>query len=377
MNSTITFDQFKYFYHMISYRYLLFCLTIIICHSVAAQKNLWILENYYGLGHNVKENLSIKGNPAHMYEFSFSKHADATKIWHNSMRMPEVGGMVAFVVPSYTSVVGKAIGVGGNAKFWLWRSQIVNGYLRIGGGVGYVSRIYNDDIQNRLVSTHFNVFGQIRIGAEWRVSKHIELVTAANYNHFSNAGISYPNLGVDMFLGTVGLRYSFQNLNKYPMDYTKVKESTGKSAYSIRYGLGIREKYKGSKKKYAVQMLGISYAYYIKPANKITALLYIEVDEHIGNNLNKEKAAIKLPFYISDEILVGKVGASFGVGTYLYYAGGAPKSNLMLLRLGVNYYFAKMKLESNHNIQFYVGAFIKAHSWNANLLEMSLGLNFR
>ena len=362
---------------MIFCRRLIGIIAIIAFLPSLAQDNHWTLENYYGIGHNVKEKLTSKDNPAQMYEFSFSKHADGSKLWHSSMRMPEVGGMIAFVVLSYTSVVGKGIGIGGNAKFWFWRTPVVNGYLRIGGGLGYVSETYSDNPQNSLASTHFNIFGQIRIGADWRLSKHLELVTAANYNHFSNAGISYPNSGIDMFLATIGLRYSWQDVMDFPRPFTKVENSERKHEYNIRYGVGIRETYKGSPQKYVVQMIGIGYAYYIKPANKLTAQLIVELDNHIGNNLSGDKVPLKLPLYISDEILVGKIGASFGIGTYIYYAGGTPKANLLLLRLGVNYYFAQMKLKSNHRIQFYSGAFIKAHSWNANLLEISMGMDFR
>ena len=362
---------------MTSYRYLYVMLSLFVSLPCRAQENLWILEGYYGIGHNVKEKLMVKDNAAQMAEFSFSKHADNSKLWHSSMRMPEVGGMVAFVVPSYTSAVGKVIGIGGNAKFWLWKSSLVNGYLRIGGGMGYISKIYKEDNKNRLVSSHFNIFGQIRIGADWRIAKHLELVTAANYNHFSNSGISYPNLGVDMFMGTVGLRYSFEDISNFPKDFMKEKYQGRRHEYSIKYGIGIRETYRGSPQKYAVQMLGLGYAYYIKYANKLTVILNLEYDSHIGNNLETGRVPIKIPIYISDEIVVGRVGASFGVGTYLYYAGGAPSANRVLLRLGVNYYFAQLKLKNNHRMQFYTGAFIKSHAWNANLLEVGIGMNFR
>lgn len=351
---------------------------LIYTNNINAKDTMPILiESYYGIGHNVKERLEVKDNAAQMAEIGFSKLADGTKPWHHALRMPEVGGMIAFVVPSFKEATGYGVGIGGNTKFWLWRTNIVDGYLRLGAGLGILGKTYSDDPRNRVLSTHFNVFGQIRIGADWRISPHWQITTTANYNHMSNAGIKYPNLGVDMFLGTIGVRYSAINLSSYPKKRTKQIFDENRHEYTLKYSVGLRETYKWSGKKYAVQMIGVGYAFYIHQANKLTINVQMEYDNHIQNNLEDSQKPIKVPLFLSDEILIGKIGATFGVGTYLYYANKVPKANMFMIKLGANYYYKTIALKNNHKMQLYTGAYIKAHAWNANLLEMSMGVNFR
>jgi hypothetical protein len=65
------------------------------------------------------------------------------------------------------------------------------------------------DIRSGDISTTFEFNLQAGAGAHYFVAKNLALTAQARFIHFSNAGIKFPNLGVNTITGLIGVSWFF------------------------------------------------------------------------------------------------------------------------------------------------------------------------
>ena len=120
----------------------------------------WGLEANYMSGRFL--NHGAKYNPAafsHGVEVGYFKKTLGEKAWHKGMNFPEVGVTFTFFAFADKQEFGDAVSVMPTVKFSLVRSKVVNLYLKLGSGYGYITRRYDavENPNNSLISSHINM----------------------------------------------------------------------------------------------------------------------------------------------------------------------------------------------------------------------------
>jgi len=131
--------------------------------------------------------------------------------WQPSWRMPLLGGSLSTYIEA--SLGRWALDGEPRASAWVtqigltpvlrWRPGAEDGrwFAEAGIGVNLVAPVYRSE--NRQFSTTFNFGDHLGLGRNFGAKREHEL--ALRYEHFSNAGISHPNPGMNF----VQLRYTY------------------------------------------------------------------------------------------------------------------------------------------------------------------------
>ena len=171
----------------------------------------WGLEADYLTGKILRHTPKIKHVPSELtqgFQIDYYMKTLGEKPWHKPLNFPEVGATFLFLRFGENKVFGDAIALMGYAKFFIYRSKVVDFYTRVGAGYGIITKKYDylTNPTNNVISTTINMAVQIRMGMDWKINQYIQLNTAFCFDHFSNAAANLPNYGANLLLGTVGLK---------------------------------------------------------------------------------------------------------------------------------------------------------------------------
>lgn len=104
-----------------------------------------------------------------------------------------------------------------SANYWNWKNESNFGlalspvfayyvnvgdfkpYIEAGIGLSYWSKTH---IKTRNMSTHFHFEDRIGAGIRYK-----NLDFSFRYMHYSNAGIKHPNMGIDIFIGSISYKF--------------------------------------------------------------------------------------------------------------------------------------------------------------------------
>ena len=122
---------------------------------------------------------------------------------------PLVG--VAFSYQNFgdTRRIGHGFGLMPHISIEFIRKQRFRLYGRLGLGVGYVTKYYNEvtNPDNNIMGSHWCNNTALRFGAAWRVHRHWELRPTLSFTHYSNGASQLPNFGINVASFQVGVCY--------------------------------------------------------------------------------------------------------------------------------------------------------------------------
>lgn len=319
--------------------------------------------------------------PSYAIEVSAFKQTDGSKNWQKKLHYPEIGGGFYAVIHHNRDTIGNGFGTYMFWKYPLVRSKVVDFYLKMGAGLGVLTKKY-DAIKNPVdnpIGSYVNVFVLIRFGLDWKISRQFKLVTAFTYSHFSDGAVQLPNLGINTPTGTIGLVYYPQNKPIAVNRDSFSRKPVLKNELYAKAGIGMLDVTKFIKEKpWLMQTTSIGYSRYINICNKLSAGLTLEFnfgEPHIYvNTLETEKkklkkAATELSINIADEILIGRFAMHFELGAYLYHTYRLPLP--IYFKLGGAYYLPDMGKKKRSSM--FVNGNVKAHGATAQLVEGNIG----
>jgi hypothetical protein len=354
------------------------------------QSGKWGIEANYITGQFLKHGVdALPSQLSQGFELSYFRKTLGEKPWHKGMNFPEIGACFTFYHFGDNQVLGDAFAIMAYGKFFIVRSRVADFYMRIGGGYGLVTKVYNamTNPNDQLISTIPNLAIQLKLGLDWKINKYIQLTTALSFNHFSNSGMVLPNFGMNLPSGTIGLRI-FPQPRALSYDCTHDKNFK-KNEVMWKYSIGIQQLHNfgygfptPNTKKYPVPGGLIAYARYINYGIKFYGGLSFEYFPSINAYLTENPTVhtrysstfeSSIPSaLVGSELRLGRMSMFYSAGAYLWK--NTATITPIYFKLGMNLYLAEIK--KRPGTTFFFGNSAKAHLNVAQYNEFSVGGTF-
>jgi hypothetical protein len=172
----------------------------------------WGMVAHYGtlLSHSDKIK-PINEGAAYGGEFFISRQTYGENAWNGFFNNPAFGLSYLFLNTGSMTYTGYSHCLVPFADFHLLNNQKpFNLNFRIGCGVGYVEKIYDQNTNplNLAIGSHFNVAITARLQATYHY-KDWDLFAGGGVNHLSNGSFRIPNTGLNVLTAFAGFNYPF------------------------------------------------------------------------------------------------------------------------------------------------------------------------
>ncbi|MGE0089014.1 MAG: acyloxyacyl hydrolase [Bacteroidales bacterium] len=267
-------------------------------------------------------------------------------------------------------VVGSSYNFIGFAEPFLYRSESFFISARMGAGITFLNKIYNEKTnpENLFFSTNLAFIVDVDLNAYYKLHDNFLLLAFAKYNHISNGGIKSPNYGMNFPTFGVGINYTYKGKFGFP-EAKKQKFDPGWFYETNVFGT-VKKIEKDSLYSEATNLI---IGFYGLAGRTISKLNGISVGfEYINDGAAKEKIERRnlntdhqqVSFLIGHHLLLGRFDFSQHWGTYIY----APyKIKNFYQRYTLSYLIAN---------RFKIGASLKVHGDWADSFNLLLGYSF-
>ncbi|MDQ3191073.1 MAG: acyloxyacyl hydrolase [Bacteroidota bacterium] len=143
------------------------------------------------------------------FNLSISKKTRGENDWEQLFKYPEYGMSIFYSTLGNDEIHGREIALYPYFQVNLISKNNFNFYKQIGFGLNYVSRKFNlqDNYLNISVGSHVNFHFNYKLGINYKLFEKVKLNTGLSFDHFSNANMQEPNLGVNSLTFYSGLTY--------------------------------------------------------------------------------------------------------------------------------------------------------------------------
>jgi hypothetical protein len=310
-------------------------------------------------------------------------HTFGRKDWHQRRRYPTIGIAFSYINYGIDSVYGKCFGLYPNITIPLITSKRVEWTLRLGNGIGYVTRKYDrfpiTDTMNNAIGSHINDFASFFTSLRYHVSKHLDIQAGVNFNHISDASYHQPNLGINLLAYHVGVRY-FPTTSSPKKQHKELPTLSNRVLLQGRVAFAFTQSEAAYGPLYPVYMasvfgskrwlsknkgfVGIDYSYH----EGVQAFLRNNEIDPGRENSQSWKSAV----FVGNEFLLGRLGVVLQVGVYLKQAYLALDPYYQ--KVGGNYYL--LQREKGPIKELCITGMLKTHKSNAELAEFGIGFGF-
>ena len=319
------------------------------------------------------------------FDVNFIWQTYGRKEWQQRRKFPQVGVGLTYTNYGDDRIFGHCVGIYPNLQVPLMRRKNYEWTLRLGNGLGYVTRKYQTnspyDTLNNAIGSHINDFAIIMTDFRIHVDKHWQLQAGANFTHISDADYRQPNLGVNMLGVHMGVQY-FPITCKPKLIIKDLPKLRDRWLIELRYGMSLKQA-RAPKINNPIEPAYIGTAYVSRrwwSKNKIFAgvdfAYHKDVYEFLVNYLvhyGHEKAhAWDGALFAGNEFLVGRVGLMAQVG--IYYHQTYLKFDPFYEKMGVNFYL--MKNERGPIKEVFLSAMLLTHEITAEYAEFGIGAGF-
>jgi len=145
-------------------------------------------------------------------EVNLTKEATGKNFWEKLYKYPSCGLSFFYSTLGNDDTFGREAALTYFFKIDLIRKEKFKFYNRTGIGLGYVNRTFdfNTNYRNVAVGSGLNVHFNMRWGADYTLTDHLEANLGFSFDHFSNANTAEPNLGINTLTGYMGLNYNLK-----------------------------------------------------------------------------------------------------------------------------------------------------------------------
>ncbi len=303
------------------------------------------------------------------------------KPWHQWRHYPRLGIAAAMIHYGIDSVYGTTWGLYPNIIFPLLHRRHMEWTLRVGNGIGFVTRKYSRanpvNTVNVAISSTINDFIMIRTDGVYTINDHWTVNAGAFVTHISNGSVRKPNLGVNVAGISAGLCYYPVTVHpvrvqwpfKRPRDRYLIQArysmslvsafTNGGPLYPVYIGTAyMSRRWRGNNKAFA----GIDYSWH----SSTRAYLRDNGLEQGREGAQSYKSAI----IAGNEFLMGRVGILLQAGVYV------KKDYLqrqdVYEKVTLNYYCVQRERGPVKELFAFVG--LKAHLNVAEMGELGVGI---
>ena len=142
-------------------------------------------------------------------DITLTKSTYGKDYWQQIYNYPHFGISFYHSTLGNNQILGKEYALTAFARFDILKISKFSLYNRTGIGLSYVTKKF--DIENNYldvaVGSHINTHVNLRLGIGYQPVKKLELKSGVSFDHFSNANMSEPNLGVNALTFFAGANY--------------------------------------------------------------------------------------------------------------------------------------------------------------------------
>jgi len=318
-------------------------------------------------------------------DINFQYKSYGKKAWEQRRRYPVLGVGITYTNYGNDSIYGRCFSIYPNLLIPLVTWRKLEWTIRIGDGIGYVTRDYSRgphfDTINNAIGSKINDYASFMTDLRYHLNHHWDVQVGANFSHISDASFHQPNLGINLVGAHVGFKYfpvtstpkhivrDLKPLkNRWLVEYRlslAYNESNAPQGplYPIYVATAFVSKRWISKNKF---FAGFDYSY------------NSNVYAYLRNNLGfvtpgtEAQHSYKTAFLAGNEFLLGRVGVVLQVGYYLHQA--LQVEGLYYEKIGGNLYLVQK--EKGPVKEFFLCAFLKTHLFVAEFADFGFGMGF-
>lgn len=327
----------------------------------------YIIKHHDVIGH------LVQGHPSGV-RLNFNRNSYGAEAWEQYYGYPTLVASLSYFDLKNDDVLGKIIaaniGYGFHLNNYAESKNDFQAYLGI--GVAYLTNPYQKENNNKntLISSHFPMNVDIRLGYYRQISSRINLGLALEFSHFSNGSSSVPNYGMNIISLNVGAKYRFETDDlDYKTDKKEDRNFNRKSYLNFDFRMGKVELFpvgSGSEPYYAIS------TFWNKRVSR-KSILAAGVEFFINMAYEKEiqnhQSIVALsPDYksfslmVGHELLLNKIALITQLGVYVYKP--YKPEDWLYIKIGLKYYFTE---------HIFASYMLKSHFAVAEVLEFGIG----
>ncbi len=369
-----------------------FCFLLILSFSCLSQETNSLAG--FGIEVNAFAGKVIKHTPKfHLpipdlttgVDLNFQWKTYGKKDWQQRRRYPIIGVGVTYTNYGIDSVYGRVFSIYPNIVIPLVTGNKIEWTLRIGDGIGFVTRDYSRinpfDTMNNAIGSKINDYFSFMTDLRYHINKHWDAQLGVNFSHISDASFHQPNLGVNLAGYHVGIKY-FPETSRPKHIVKDLKPLKNRWLAEFRLSLAYDE---------SNAPLGPIYPIYVASGyvskrwiskNKAFAGLdysyHTNIYSYLRNNIGfvtpgtEARYSYKSAVFVGNEFMLGRLGVVLQVGYYIHQAFQV--EGLYYEKLGGNLYL----LQHEHGAikEFFLCAYLKTHLSVAEFAEFGMGMGF-
>lgn len=330
----------------------------------------------YGYGFIMPHHKSIEyfvEDPIQTFDIKLNYASYGTKYWNQLFKYPHYGLGFYRANLGNRDVYGYANALYSYVKvpvFGQW--ETINLSWQIGFGASYLTQHFDikENPQNLAIGSNLNIYVDLSLQSQIRLSKQMNLTNNVRFTHFSNGKVKSPNKGLNVISGSVGLLYHFNEpIEKYQL---KLPEIKNKNEYTVIYAGGIKTKTRYEPGYYYASSLIINYYrnYSLKRRWGLGTDLFYDETKRQFSDKNQKSNIINSDLYqvglhVGHEMVMGNMALTINVGGYLY--APVEEEAPIYSRIGLRYRFAE---------KYIANLTLKSHWAIASYIEWGIGYVF-
>ncbi len=225
---------------------------------------------------------------------------------------------------------------------------------------------------NTLLGTHRNVFIDLGLQGNYRLTERLQLGAGFAFHHFSNGAIRKPNTGINLVPLTVALTYR-PLPKRFDFGKDSIPHLEERNHLDVHIAAGVKQfSYRGD--RYAKTTLGVFWNRPVSHKWRLGFGANVFYSQSGADPLQANEKASTFgalfsggPAFNIDHFLTSKLYLNGNVGCYVHRNRFNGESDPVFLRMGVRYRVLD---------DAYMGVSIKAHKAVADFVEWTVGYTF-
>jgi len=356
--------------------------------SVEAQKaKSWGLETSAYFGKILKHTPDILfdvNNVSKGFGLNFKYQTYGKEKWNQYQRYPEMGIALVYFNFGNNDVLGQSIAIMPNVSVNMLRTKKGYIYFQLGTGLAYTNRHYNivTNPKNNGLGSKWNDITMIQFVGGFRINDSWSSQLGFGLTHYSNGGTQLPNYGLNILMGSVGLKYTPNPVKQedyiWHEDFLNIPEK--RWGYQMHLDLAFGEFGASGGSRFPVYIGSVAGTFHFNRVNRMLFGLEAEYNTgvyHLINHLtaspDKDYArnqATRFMFFVADEFIFGDFGILLQTGVYFKQKDRLPSR--IYNKLAIRYYFPPV---GKPKTQFFGAIYLKTHLSVAEFIAIGMGAN--
>ncbi|MBK9149285.1 MAG: acyloxyacyl hydrolase [Flavobacteriales bacterium] len=346
-------------------------LPILILAATACAQQPWSIgaRGHYGFlwAHRPASWILVEGH-AGAGEVFIERRVEGDREWHRTYGLPRYGVLAIHTRMANPQRIGDAMSLMPYLTFPLMHGERLSLGLRVGWGVGYVSKPFDRRENTRQIAIGSRINGAMQLMPELRYeAQRIAVQLGLSIDHWSNGSAKQPNLGLNFLSLSLGASYALGQAPPQRSAPERIGFERERREYHVVAAFGVSESGRPLNGQYSVYALSADASWRVGGKGALGGGIDLFNKGDLATVLpgleGKSRAALtQAGAHAGGSLLLGRGELLFQFGGYLY--SPAPDDAPVYQRTGMRYRLGKRLLAS---------VCLKTHFATADHWEFGIG----